>query len=166
VSVIWRYADASLRIASEGALCVSRWSHTPLPEQFSHLTAVMRLTAAESGHKVCLFNVVDEVDALPRLSPENRRAAGQMIEAISPVCAGIAHVVLIPGLRGSAVRVILSTLALLVRSSVPVTIHGNLREGARALTTRGSHGHTGFEIEQLYQRVATMAQAEPVPPAG
>jgi len=113
-----RYSDAILRIVVEPGLCIARWADAPLAHHFPRVTEAMHQAAQGSGG-AALFNVVDARGKLPRFDEEVRKAATRMARDITPYARATAHVLLLDGFTGAAVRMFLSTLALLTRSSAP-----------------------------------------------
>jgi hypothetical protein len=144
-----RYEDETLRVVTDRRLCVARWLDTPAPRHFAEVTkAFAHAVDGKSG--VGLFNVVDARGKLPRFNDEIRRAAGDMTRAITPGSAAAAHVILVDGLSGVAVRMFLSTLTLLSRAATPTTIHSTVAEGVAWLARELAPSPTAAQIEAAY----------------
>jgi hypothetical protein len=145
------YQDSTMQVAADGTLCVARWTDAPQISQFSALASALRTTARE-GAALQLLNVVDRVENVPGLSSERRRAAEQLLNELALSCSSVAHVVLIPGMRGAAVRMVLSTLLMLLPGKVGRSIHANIRDGAAALVSvPGAPDHRSTaQFEALY----------------
>jgi hypothetical protein len=146
---VLRFADATLRIVVDRGLCVARWADSPAPHHFPHVVTAVK-AAADGPGRAALFNVVDAKGKIPRFNDEVRQAAGRMAIAITPISAGTAHVLLIDGFTGAAVRMFLSTLTLLTRSGPPTTVHSTLAAGAAWLANQAGTGITVPQIETAY----------------
>jgi hypothetical protein len=142
-----RHRDEVLTVASERGLCVARWADSPQPRHFPIVTAAMR-AAAEP--RAALLNVVDARGKLPRFNDEVRRAAAEMARALAPISMGTAHVLLLDGFTGAAVRMFLSTLTLLARGGPATTVHSSVAEGAAWLAAHAPSGHSAQTIEAAY----------------
>lgn len=145
-----RHRDATLTLAVERGLCVARWADAPRATHFPLVTAAMRAAAQP---RAALFNVVDAQGKLPRFNDEVRRAAMEMARALAPLSMGTAHVLLLDGFTGAAVRMFLSTLTLLSRGGPPTTVHSSVAEGAAWLAAHAATGHTARAIEDAYHVV-------------
>jgi hypothetical protein len=146
-----RYEDETLRVVTDRRLCVIRWLDSPAARHFGEVTRAFAHAVDHSGGAaVGLFNVVDARGKLPRFNDEIRRAAGDMTRAVTPGSAGAAHVILVEGLAGVAVRMFLSTLTLLSRAATPTTIHSTVAEGATWLSRELAGSPTAAQIETAY----------------
>jgi hypothetical protein len=149
-----RYADATLRIVTTRGLCVARWADSPAPQHFPEVVTAMQ-SALDGSGRAALLNVIDAKGKLPRFNEEVRHAAGKMARAISPISVGTAHVLLMDGFSGAAVRMFLSTLTLLARASAPTTVHSTVSGGAAWLAGLAAGGLVAQEIEAAYATATT-----------
>lgn len=141
-----------LRIAHEGALIIAVWDGPPLPGQIDRLTSYARMRSDAVG-PCGLLNVV--VAGMPRFADSVRdEGARSFVSATASV--GTAHVVLLEGFAGSAVRAFISTMRLASRSSDPTGTFRTLDEGARWLAPRMPRHErwTPEAIVAAYHRVA------------
>ncbi len=160
-----RYADETLRVVTDRRLCVIRWLDSPEARHFAEVTRAFAYAVDKSGKGgVGLFNVVDARGKLPRFNDEIRRAAGDMTRAVTPDSAGAAHVILVDGLAGVAVRMFLSTLTLLSRAATPTTIHSSLAEGAAWLGHVLAASPSAAQIEAAYALTLQVERRAPTPP--
>jgi hypothetical protein len=143
------HADDVLRIVIDRGLCVARWADTPEAPHFPLVTAAMREAARELG-RAGLFNVIDAPGKMPRFSEAVRQAGTRMSRDITPVAAATAHVVLLDGFSGAAVRMFLSTLSLLARGGPVTTVHSTLQAGAEWLAMRAPGEWTAQRISAAY----------------
>jgi hypothetical protein len=148
-----RYEDATLRIVTVRGLCVARWADSPLASHFSEVVTAMQAAADGSG-RAALLNVIDAKGKLPRFNDEVRQAAGRMAKAITPISTGTAHVLLMDGFSGAAVRMFLSTLTLLSRASSPTTVHSTVSQGAAWLVDHALTNLATHQIEAAYAATA------------
>jgi len=154
MALVVRHRDEILTVATDRGLCVARWADSPSAHHFPLLTAAMR---AAADPRAALFNVVDARGKLPRFDEEVRRAAAEMARAIVPVASGTAHVLLLQGFTGAAVRMFLSTLTLLSRGGAPTTVHSSVAEGAAWLAKHAANGHSAESIASAYASVSNQA---------
>jgi hypothetical protein len=144
-----RHGDEILRIVVDRGLCVARWADTPAALHFPLITTAMREAAAELG-RAGLLNVIDAAGKVPRFSEPVRQAAVRMARDITPLAAATAHVVLLKGFSGAAVRMFLSTLNLLARGGPIATVHATLTAGAEWLAPRTPGEWTAARISSAY----------------
>lgn len=151
---IVHHRDDVLCVVTERGLCVARWADAPKPHHFPVVAAAMR-AAADAAGRAALLNVVDAKGKLPRFDEEVRRAASEMTRVVTPISLGTAHVILLDGFTGAAVRMFLSTLTLLSRGSGPTTVHSSVAAGAAWLAGHAADGHTAASIEGAYAATRT-----------
>ncbi len=147
MALVVRHRDEILTVATERGLCVVRWADAPKPQHFPIVTAAFRVAAEP---RAGLLNVVDARGKLPRFNDEVRRAAADLARAMTPISSGTAHVLLLDGFTGAAVRMFLSTLTLLARGGPPTTVHSSIAEGAAWLASQTAGGHTAQAIADAY----------------
>jgi hypothetical protein len=143
------HADEVLRIVIDRGLCVARWADAPAAFHFPLVTAAIREAGRELG-RAGLFNVIDAPGKMPRFSEPVRQAGARMARDITPLVAATAHVVLLDGFSGAAVRMFLSTLNLLARGGPIATVHATLEAGAEWLAPRAPGDWTPARISGAY----------------
>ena len=143
-----RYRDATLRVAILPRLCVVRWFDSPQLHHFPEIVAAMK--AAGEGGGAGLFNVVDGGGKLPSFGGGVREAASEFARELTPLSVGAAHIILVGGLTGTAVRMFLSTLTLLSRSKAPTTIHTSVADGAAWMAKHLGQGMTTAQIDAVF----------------
>lgn len=143
------HSDDKLRIALVSDVCVLRWFESPGVQQFD---AVLRATQkpAERG-RLALLNVADAHGKLPQLSTSEREAAKRMSVGLRYVTKAVAHVVLIDGFVGVAVRMIISTIVMARRSGSPNKIFHSFDEAQRWLTPYVANPKVAAQMEEIYQ---------------
>jgi hypothetical protein len=143
------HADDILCIVVDRGLCIARWADAPAALHFPIVTAAMQEAARKLG-RAGLLNVVDAPGKMPRFSEPVRQAGARMARDITPLVAATAHVVLLDGFRGAAVRMFLSTLSLLARGGPTATVHATLDAGVAWLATRAPGDWTPARISAAY----------------
>lgn len=148
---VLRHTDEVLRLAVRDDLCVARWTDTPTPRHFDEIVRAIR-AAAKTGDRAILLNVVDAPGKMPRFTDDLRKAGGAMAVAMEPLTAATAHVVLLDGFIGTSVRMFLSTLTLLSRSSGAVSTSARVDDAARWLAEQPRRRRwTSTEIVEVYR---------------
>lgn len=150
------FSDAVLRVAGDRDLCVVRWADSPGPQHFDAVLAAVR-ERAQQGQPVSLLNVVDAPGKLPRFDEAVRSAARRMSEGMTPHMRAVAHVILLEGFAGATVRMFVSTLTLLSRSSAPTKVFAELDEGRRWLSEQAGRRDTDGRLAALYGTVVAGA---------
>jgi len=126
------YEDDSCRQAYAGPIHVVGWFDAPRLEQMEaygvHAQALSRRLPMTG-----LMNLI--VRGRARFDPAVRAEAKRLTER-GMHRGGTSHVILAPGLAGSAVRAFMSTTVLLGRPKHPTKVFDEIRAGARWLAER------------------------------
>lgn len=129
------HEDHSLRVAARRNLNIVVWSAAPEVAQLRSLfRASDRLAKAQPGG-LAILSVV--VRGTPSFSQEVR---DEMVKSLKAKAArlGTAHLILVDGLAGTAVRAFMSTVLLLARPAAPHRVFGKRQEALDWL-----HGQLG-----------------------
>lgn len=100
------------------------------------------------------------VRGTPRFGDDVRRAAEEMARDPKIFERGIAHVTLIPGLAGTAVRAFIQTILLVTRPPTPTKVFADVGSATTWMTPRIS---SAVPVEP--RRHARIADTSPPPPA-
>jgi hypothetical protein len=92
-----------------------------------------RLAAKHPGGTAC-FDIV--VAGTPNMSDDVRRAATDLAGDPNLFTLGVAHVLLMPGLAGTAVRAFISTILLIARAPAPQKVFAATEPAAAWLAPR------------------------------
>ena len=117
------YEDETNRHAVEKNVHLVVWFDAPNVEQMFEYGRCADAVAKRNPSGSALLNLV--VDGMPRFSGEVREAAKKHTQK-GLHTVGAAHVILVPGLLGSAVRGFLGTTVLLGRPKNPTKVFGDL----------------------------------------
>lgn len=98
------------------------------------------------------------VTGRPDFADDTRRAANKLASEPKIFELGFAHVILMPGLAGSAVRAFISTVLLVARPPAPAKVFANSRDAVAWLASAlSAHGWTAealpSAVDELHQRV-------------
>ncbi|MEC7519557.1 MAG: hypothetical protein VYE22_06825 [Myxococcota bacterium] len=127
------YEDETNRHAVQGNVHFVVWWDAPTVEQMIEYGRCADSVALRNPGGSGLMNLV--VDGMPRFSGEVREAAKtHTTKGLHTV--GAAHVILVGGLLGSAVRGFLGTTVLLGRPKNPTKVFGDLDSAARWMSGR------------------------------
>lgn len=157
------YEDARVRIVSDGELLVAIWWNAPLPEQMRALDAAQVGHHGELGEGRQIFvNLV--LDGIPSFSDEVRRKAAELSRRAEEWRSVTAHVILIPGLRGVAVRSFVSTFMLMARARERTGVFGSIADGARFIGQK--HGTPRWSEARALAALTDAAAQRPGPGPG
>ncbi|MEM6996822.1 MAG: hypothetical protein AAF721_40340 [Myxococcota bacterium] len=151
-----------LVMATYGQVFVAGWSDAPTPQTLWDLRAAGQAEEEQRG-PMALLNIA--FSGRPSFSDDVRRAAQRLTSDASLFQVSRAHVVLIPGLPGTAVRAFINTFILLARPPKPTKMHGTIlgavQWNAKHLgTPQPSESATLAELAVFERRVVD-GQAEP-----
>jgi hypothetical protein len=118
--------DDTFRLTKVGRVVLATWFDAPTLDQMLQIEAFGR----QSGKDLAFCNVI--VRGRPIFSEEVRRAAIRMVEE-SCYARGAAHLVLVEGLKGAAVRAFLGMVNLVGKSRTSVGVFGDTPTAARFL---------------------------------
>ncbi len=135
------YEDRSLRLASHRNVMFSVWTDAPtLPQvRTIHREGEIFVRANPTGQ--ALVNIV--VGGIPLFTDAVREELVKMMRSRAMFSLGTAHVILVGGMAGSAVRAFLSTVMLLARPPAPNRVFGTAVE-----TVAWLHGRLGGTAAQ------------------
>ncbi|MFW6067895.1 MAG: hypothetical protein ACOC97_06130 [Myxococcota bacterium] len=128
------YEDDTLRVVVEGNMAVAVWTGAPSVDQLRRLHGGLNVLRSENPDGGAFMNVV--VGGTPRFSNEVREEAARITQDTGPTDRGTAHVVLIEGMAGAAVRAFIGTMTLMGRPKIPTKTFGDLTSAADWLLAR------------------------------
>jgi hypothetical protein len=115
------HEDGVLRVSSEGHLLLAIWVDAPRIEQMSALTRITEAHHRRLGaDKQVMMHAV--LGGTPDFTEEVRKASADLIRRSSSWRAATAWMIPLSGLRGVAVRSLVSTIFLLGRSASPMRV--------------------------------------------
>lgn len=120
------HRDDTLVLGAAGPLHIAGWLDAPGTAQIARLSELADQQRRRYGEHSAFANLI--ASGTPRFSPEVRQAVTALTKRSGG--AGAAHVVLLDGLPGVAVRSFLSTILLLARPKVATRVFGDLDEAA------------------------------------
>ncbi len=151
------YEDATFRVATLKNLYVAAWFDPPTFEQAVRFGDTMRdLSRAYPGRAAMLDLIVNSTK-IPTFGDDVRGHVIRLMRDAELVPAGVVHTVLLPGLKGAAVRTFLSATILVARPAPPTTVLGDLRAASAWLLPRltsGGEAWTLFEIQSVAVKLA------------
>lgn len=139
------YEDDVLVMARVDGLGLVGWRDAPRLEHIHQWHDLGReLARSHPGASACLDVVLR---GTPRFTEEVRHASQALASDPRIFPNGFAHVVLVGGLPGSAVRAFINTVILVARPPVPAKVFGEVRSAAAWLHPRmRAHGWTLGEL--------------------
>jgi hypothetical protein len=146
--------DPVLRIFAERNLLVAAWHGAPEPEHIRRVAAEARGVARRHPEGSAFLSVI--VQGRPQIHDGVRAETVKAIQDATLFPLGAAHLVLLDGLAGAAVRAFLSTAMLLGKSQRPKQVFSDPQGAAAWLVRRlepGRERWTAEAIEQLIARV-------------
>ncbi len=124
------HQDEVVHVVGSGPLTVAAWWNPPARPQIQALTRANEAQREEHGDRAVFASLI--VDSDPRLPSELREAAALLTQH-GESGAAAAHVILVRGLPGVAIRTFFSTVRLLARPRVPTRVLEDREEAARWL---------------------------------
>ncbi len=151
------HEDADLRVAQSQNLVVAVWREAPSSlTQMHTIEALNESTRKEHPAGAGYVNVI--VAGTPRFSKEIRDDAARQTRETPENALASAHVVLVGGLTGVAVRSFLSTMLLVGRPKVPSKVFGDIKSAAawtaEKLSGPGRIRWVAAELEELLVHLA------------
>jgi len=113
----------TLRLVSERNLVIAAWRDAPTLPQLHAVERAGRGAGPRHG-KAALVNLI--LSGTPNFSPEVLAEVARMNGVNDLYTLGAAHVIVVPGLIGIAVRAFLSTTMLLQKPHAPTRIFGEV----------------------------------------
>ena len=121
------------------------WRDAPTATQMREWHRLAHLLAKEHGATSACIDIV--VRGTPRFTDDVRRSAEELARDAKAFPIGIAHVLLIPGLAGTAVRAFIQTILLVSRPPNPAKVVGDLASAVGWLGPKlAAHGWTEREL--------------------
>ena len=117
------HADAVLRIVVSRNIQVNLWLDAPQPEQVRVFSRTGAVQARRHPRGAALVNLM--VSGTPSFSEEVRDGIVKLMKEPDTFRLGAAHVVLLDGFSGTAVRAFLSTVMLIGRPPIPNKVFGD-----------------------------------------
>jgi hypothetical protein len=127
------YEDDRAILAKARNVGLVGWREAPTPELIGHWHRLGRALAKEHAKSACIDIVLR---GTPRFSDAMRREAERLASDASIFPLGFAHIVLAPGLAGTAVRAFISTVLLVTRPPAPARVFADARGAATWLVPR------------------------------
>jgi hypothetical protein len=156
------FMNPRLRLMATEDLIVAVWSDAPVLEDLGPLTLLRLATQRQFPLGTGFLNVVQSGRAA-HFSKEVSEATVKFTRAATLVL-GSAHVILVPGLKGTAVRTFLSTVFLVARQTRPVQVFSKLDKAAEwlaPLMANGAHAWTPAAILTAYENTLTDSGTAP-----
>lgn len=146
------HRDEVVHVVASGPLTVAAWWNPPARPQIQALSRANEAQRQRYGDRAALANLVADSD--PRLPNELREAAA-MIAEHGDSGAAAAHVVLVRGLPGVAIRTFFSSMRLVARPRVPTRVFDDREEAARWLAgilRRGDPSWSAARVSAVFDR--------------
>ena len=149
------HADATFRVFTSRNIQVNIWADAP---NVSQMRVFGRLGAAHARRHpqgIGLINLI--TNGTPSFSEEVRDATVKLMKEPDMFRLGAAHLVLLDGFKGTAVRAFLSTVMLIGRPPMPNKVFGDAESAASWMLpqlARGAEAWSRLEIVQLIQEAS------------
>ncbi len=143
--------EGTLRITQQRNVAVAAWRDAPTVAQFRVFEREGRAMTRRYPKGAALFNVV--LSGKPDFSSEVRAETARINGLGDIFVLGAAHVILVTGLVGAAVRAYLSTSMLVTRPVTPTKVFGEKRPAAEWLLERLTTSGETWSVDQLVQLV-------------
>jgi hypothetical protein len=128
------------------------WRDAPLADHIREWHRIGKEVAREHRGTGACFNIV--LRGTPRFSDDMRKATEKFAADDDVFELGTAHVILIPGLAGTAVRAFIQTILLVSRSKAPNKVFKSVDESVLWMAPRlAPHGWTSREIQTACDEV-------------
>jgi hypothetical protein len=148
--------DATLHVESRDDLLIVVWRDAPTGPQMLVFENAAREHARAWPKGTACANLV--VSGTPRFSDEVRTAAARMSRDRTLLGLGVAHVVLVGGLRGTAARAFLGGIVLIAGLSRRAHVFGDIDASsawlAEKLARGAAGGWTGEEVGSVLRTAA------------
>ena len=147
------HTDSTLRIVTARNVQVNVWSNAPTLEQMRVFGRVGAALARQHARGSALINVI--VGGTPSFSEPVRNETIRTMKQTELFSLGSAHVILVGGFTGTAVRAFMSTTILISRPLRPTKVFGEPETAAAWLAPLLARGAEPWSQAQL---AALMAQ--------
>jgi hypothetical protein len=141
------FEDPILRLVGERDLLVGVWFDAPALEHIGVLSRESHALHARFP-RTAYANVI--VRGVPKFTTEVRAAVEQLTRETDPWGRATAHVILLGGLAGSAVRAFLSTTMLVARSKTPTKVFGDTAAAAKWMSGQLAEGAERWTFAELH----------------
>lgn len=149
------HTDATFRIFCSRNLQVNIWADAPTITQMRAFGRFGAAHARRHPRGAGLINLI--TSGTPSFSEEVRDATVKLMKEPDMFRLGAAHVVLLDGLKGSAVRAFLSTMMLIGRPPIPNKVFSDAESAARWLGPQlapGAEAWSQLELVQLIKQAS------------
>jgi hypothetical protein len=149
------HSDAVLRIFGSRNIQVNVWLDAPQAEQVRIFSRVGASHARRHPGGAALVNLI--VSGTPSFSEEVRDGIVKLMKVPDMFRLG-AHLVLLDGLKGSAVRAFISTAMLVGRPPIPNKVFGDPESAANWLLpqlAQGAEAWSRVDLVQLMKQAST-----------
>ena len=147
------FEDSVLRLVGERDLLVGVWTNAPGLEHIEVLARESHALHARFA-RTCYANLI--VRGVPKFTSEVRAAVEKLTRETDAWGRATAHVILVGGLTGSAVRAFLSTTTLVARPKTPTKVFGDTAAAAKWMSghlATGGEPWTFADLHALFERV-------------
>jgi hypothetical protein len=131
--------DETFRLTKVGRVVLATWLDAPTLEQMLQIEALGR----EEGSDLAFCNVI--VRGRPVFTEEVRRVAIRMVKD-GRFARGAAHLVLVEGLKGAAVRGFLGMVSLVGKARARVRVFGDVESASTFLASLAEEQPSANEI--------------------
>lgn len=149
------HRDATLRIVTSRNLQVNVWTNAPSLEQMRVFGRTGATLARQHPHGAGLLNVI--LPGTPSFSEPVRAEVVKLMKQATLYSLGAAHLILVGGFTGTAVRAFMSTAILISNPSRPNKVFGAPEDAAAwlaPLLARGAEPWTRGQLVALADQVA------------
>lgn len=150
------YEDATFHVATCQNLVAMLWCEAPTAEQLRAFERIGRRVGRASKGTGVLWNVM--LRGTPRFSEEARGELVRLMRGEEFLPRANAHIILVPGVAGAAVRAFMNTAVLLGRSKLPARFFGDPGEAATWLAPHLAGTALDADREQLLELHAELVQ--------
>jgi hypothetical protein len=140
------HTDATLRVVTSRNVQVNVWSNAPTVEQMRVFGRTGAVLARRNPRGIGLLNVM--LRGTPSFSEQVRDETVKLTKQ-GYFRLGAAHLILVGGLTGTAVRAFMSTVLLLARSPAPNKVFGEPETAAAWLAPLLAQGAEPWSSAQL-----------------
>jgi hypothetical protein len=150
------HTDSTLRIVTARNVQVNVWSNAPTLDQMRAFGRIGAALARQHPRGTGLINLV--VRGTPSFSEAVRAEAVKLVKQSALFSLGGAHIILLGGLAGTAVRTFLNTAILLGRPQRPNKVFDEAETAIAWLTPLLARGAEPWSRAQLAALVAELAK--------
>jgi len=155
--------DHVLRLGLCRNVVIPAWFNPPTVAHVRAMGRAIDNLARRHGPDFGMFDVI--VEGTPKFSDDVRHELGKLVADPKSQGHGAAHVLVLPGFAGVAVRAFLSTIFLVSRGASPNKVFAELRAGAAWLAPRLSTGREAWTTDEILAAQAEVTRLHERPPA-